>query len=69
MLFAGSYDYRVDIWALGILLYELVQGYAPFRGESVNEVKDSMLQGSYEMSDNFSGSLKELITGILKFEP
>lgn len=30
MIQGKSYDYRVDIWALGILLYELLHGNAPF---------------------------------------
>ncbi len=69
MLFGTSYDYHVDVWALGVLLYELVHGHAPFRGESVSEVKQSMLQGTYELSDGLSEGLKELITNILKFDP
>jgi serine/threonine protein kinase len=26
----SSYDERVDIWAIGVLLYELASGTAPF---------------------------------------
>lgn len=69
MLFNGSYDYRIDIWALGVLLYEMVHGHAPFRGDSVVEVKEKMMKGSYELSDVLSDSLKKLITDILKFDP
>lgn len=36
MLFNHSYDYRIDIWALWVLLYEIVHGYAPFKGDSVD---------------------------------
>jgi len=42
MIQKKPYDYKIDIWALGILLFELIQGFAPFKGESGEEVISEM---------------------------
>lgn len=42
MIQKKPYDYKIDIWALGILLFELIQGYAPFRGDTGEEVIKEM---------------------------
>ncbi len=34
MLLNKSHDFRLDIWCLGILLYELLHGKAPFPGKN-----------------------------------
>jgi serine/threonine-protein kinase ULK/ATG1 len=31
---------KADIWSLGILLYEIIYGYAPFRGRNIEEIMD-----------------------------
>ena len=33
------YNYKIDIWALGILLYELTHGHAPFPASSAAAIK------------------------------
>lgn len=69
MLFRGEYDYRVDIWALGVLLYELLHGCAPFKGKTAAEVQDSMMNGGYVVNSRLSSAVQDLIRSILQTSP
>lgn len=33
LFFSENYDEKADIWALGILLYEMLNGSAPYKGK------------------------------------
>lgn len=63
------YNYKIDIWALGILLYELNHGKAPFPAESAAVIKEKFQKGIYEIKETLSQEFKNLIVGILQFDP
>jgi len=42
---AKNVDYRSDLWAAGVVLFEMLSGVLPFRGDSAYAVFDSILRG------------------------
>lgn len=69
MINEQDYDFKIDVWALGVLLYELIHAAAPFPAETFDEVKERISAGSYEINVNISLELKNLIMSILQFDP
>lgn len=69
MIFDREYNYRIDVWALGVLIYQLLHGFAPFEGETVDEVRQSMIAGEIHIDPDLSANVQNLIFGILKVNP
>jgi serine/threonine protein kinase len=69
MVFEKEYNYSIDVWALGVLLYELLHSFAPFPAKNLEEMREKIQLGFYELGSNFSKDLKGLIIDLLQFDP
>lgn len=63
-----TYGKEVDIWALGILLFEMIEGVSPFQGDTPQAVLNQMKKNIY-FSDKFSEDEIGLIRSILRVNP
>ncbi len=66
------YNEKVDIWGLGVLIFELVFGYAPFASnfneDRYNNIKTGKINWPKDLNDE-NKNLKDLIEKILKTNP
>ena len=63
-----SSNAKLDIWAMGIILYVMVEGWYPFEGKNTKEIIKSILKGKLEFNKKIkiSNPLKILIGGMLE---
>ncbi|HEY6329288.1 MAG TPA: serine/threonine-protein kinase, partial [Blastocatellia bacterium] len=61
----GTADTRSDVWALGILLYELVTGHVPFEANTVGVLYEKITKAEYAAPRYYNPAVPQEVEGII----
>ena len=69
MVLSKGHSFELDIWALGVLLYEMLHGVSPFNAEKDTQKCEKILKGNISFGKGVSSEAKDLIIKILQEDP
>ncbi|KAI7866174.1 kinase-like domain-containing protein [Spinellus fusiger] len=69
ILMGLQYDYTVDWWSLGILIFDMMTGSPPYSSKNRQKTIDSILSKKINMPYYFTSEAKELLAKLLRKNP
>ena len=77
MIVESGHNEKLDVWTLGILMYELIIGYAPFtpkkklkdKREVQKQLEKNILKDGIDFPEFISSDAKDLISLLLQKKP
>lgn len=69
MIKQQGHDTNLDIWNLGVLLYEMLTGDAPFKASTQQAMFEKILRVKIEFPKSFSPLAKDLVLRLLRANP
>ena len=64
-----GHNEHLDIWCIGVLLFELLTGTVPFKGRDIDSLNNNILSLKIVWPRDINNTAKNLISKILKTEP
>ena len=69
----GKYTEKCDLWSIGVILYIMLSGRPPFKGNNDREILKKVMVGKYtldgELWSKRSESVKSMIQALLEKDP
>ena len=64
-----GHDEKIDIWCIGVLMFELMTGQPPWKGDDITTLKYNIRRLKINWPKNMDPDARDLITKILRYIP
>lgn len=61
IVYLKKHNEKVDIWCIGILLYEMLHGHPPFSAETMQQIKREFKNKNIKINKNLQKETKDLL--------
>ncbi|XP_075973035.1 cAMP-dependent protein kinase catalytic subunit 1-like [Anticarsia gemmatalis] len=69
IIMSKGYNFSVDWWALGVLIFEMIAGNPPFISPDPSKLYEKVLDGQYKCPDCMNVECRALVKGLLQTDP
>jgi serine/threonine protein kinase len=69
MFSRGGHSFEIDLWALGVLLYEMLHGQAPFTAKNDTDKCRQIMRGEFGVDSALSREAADLIRSLMQVMP
>lgn len=59
----------MDLWSAGVVLFAMLYGTVPFKGSSMEELHNLIINGRYMLKEDISKDAIDLLRGLLEINP
>eukprot|EP00055_Hartaetosiga_balthica_P002455 m.4028 g.4028 ORF g.4028 m.4028 type:complete len:652 (+) comp2160_c0_seq1:76-2031(+) len=66
IILGAEYDSSVDFWSLGVLMFEMLNGYPPFEGDDDDDLFNNIVHDEVKMPSKLPAPGKDILSGLLK---
>ena len=69
MVTSRHYSFASDLWALGVIIFQMLSDSLPFKGRNQDETFEKIKKGVFEMPQSINNVAQDLISRLLVLNP